>query len=191
MALIQLTHEPILNSNAQVLILPINSAGILIDRVLMHCKTLYPDNYHHYRRACHDGTLTVGSCLLHKRTLERAGLAASPNGNQPLYIANLVVSDHPHHPPRQLWLQNAIIDLHRQLIALIRYRGIRRIALLTRPLIFNSEPTSIDTMSDTDDSTNIRSPLDWQSVTLPLLQAQLQTLPNVTINLHVPQNFAI
>lgn len=194
MALIQLTHDPILNSAAQVFILPTNSSGVLLDPVLMRCKTLYSDHYQHYRRACRDGSAKVGSCLLYKRSLEQVGLAASPNGNQPLYIANLIVSDHPYHPPHQLWLQNAVTDLHHQLIELIRYQGIRRMALLTRPLIFKNESNQseqIDAISDTADNTQIRVPLDWQSVTLPFLQTQLQTLPNVTIHLHVPKSIVI
>ena len=52
MATIEQTHTPILNSNAQVLILPVNSAGVLLDPVLTRCKTLYPDNYQRYHRAC-------------------------------------------------------------------------------------------------------------------------------------------
>ncbi|WP_227671388.1 hypothetical protein [Psychrobacter sp. 72-O-c] len=35
MAILQPTHASILNSNAQVLILPVNSAGILLDPVLL------------------------------------------------------------------------------------------------------------------------------------------------------------
>ena len=80
MANLQLTHASILNSNAQLLILPVNNAGIILDPVLTRAKTLFPDNYHHYHRACRDGSLSVGSCLLHKRTREQAGLGISSNG---------------------------------------------------------------------------------------------------------------
>ena len=111
MATIEQTDTPILNSNAQVLILPVNSAGILLDPVLTRCKTLYPDNYQRYHRACRDGSLMVGSCLLHKRQRELAGLSAAHNGNQPNYIANLVISDHPYHSARTRWLTAALIDL--------------------------------------------------------------------------------
>lgn len=70
MASLQLTHAPILNSSAQLLILPVNNAGILLDPILMRSKNLYPDNYQRYFSACREGSLMVGSCLMHKRARE-------------------------------------------------------------------------------------------------------------------------
>ena len=63
MARIQLTHAPILNSSAQLLVLPVNTAGILLDPIPTRAKTLFPDNYQRYHHACRDGNLHVGSCL--------------------------------------------------------------------------------------------------------------------------------
>jgi hypothetical protein len=216
MAIIEQTHTPILNSNAQVLVLPVNSAGIVLDSVLMRCKTLYPDNYQRYYRACRDGSLQVGSCLLYKRQREQVGLSASHNGNQPDYIANLVVSNHPYHPTRKLWLANALDDLQQQLIPLIRYQGVRKIAMLTRPLLFDNPPNNSATLSENSTETNTENnaeitshknsglnlethsksvtknvPLDWQSATLPLIIKQLQGLPKVRIELHLPKHIAI
>ena len=184
MAILQLTHASILNSNAQVLILPVNTAGILLDPVLMRSKTLYPDNYQRYYRACRDGSLMVGTCLLHKRVRERAGLSVSHNGNQPSYIANLVISDHPYHPTRSRWLSAALLDLQQQLMTLIRYQGVRKIALLTRPLI------SINPQNDASQRIST-IPLDWYADTLPLLSQHLQDLPKVRIELHIPKSMAI
>lgn len=194
MATLQPTHDPILNSNAQVLILPVNSAGILLDPVLTRAKSLYPDNYQLYHRACRDGSLQVGSCLLHKRTRENVGLGVSSNDNQPSYIANLVISDHPYHPSRTLWLQSALNDLQQQLIPLIRYQGIRKIALLARPLIFSNPPQGAEADIDMKaDHSNIPRtvPLDWHTATLPLLTQHLQALPKVRIELHLPKAIAI
>ncbi|TXD96845.1 hypothetical protein ES754_07345 [Psychrobacter frigidicola] len=185
MAILQLTHDPILTSNAQVLVLPVNTAGTLLDPVLTRTKTLYPDNYQRYHRACRDSSLLVGSCLLHKRQRESAGLGASSNGNQPSYIANLVISDHPYHPTREQWLTAALLDLQQQLLPLIRYRGIRKIALLTRPLIFNNPQDS-----EAKNPPNA-VPLDWHSETLPLFIRHLQVLPKVRIDLHLPKNIAL
>lgn len=142
MATLQLTHAPILNSSAQLLILPVNNAGILLDPILTRSKNLYPDNYQRYYRACRDGSLMVGSCLLHKRAREQAGLGVSSNGSQPSYIANLVITDHPYHPSRSRWLTAALVDLQQQLIPLVRYQGVRRIALLARPLVYNTKPNN-------------------------------------------------
>ncbi|SNT71184.1 hypothetical protein [Psychrobacter sp. LV10R520-6] len=196
MAILQSTHASILNSNAQVLILPVNSAGILLDPVLLRSKTLYPDNYQRYLRACRDSSLKVGSCLVHKRQRERAGLIASSNGNQPSYIANLVISDHPYHPTRSRWLNAALIDLQQQLTSLIRYQGVRKIALLARPLVSISSPhddtrTVNNTSSfDASSSSNFK-PLDWHADTLPLLTQQLQDLPKVRVELHLPKSIPL
>ena len=196
MAILQLTHAPILNSSAQLLILPVNSAGVLLDPILTRTKRLYPDNYQRYYRACHDGSLEIGSCLLHKRSREQAGLGVSSNGSQPSYIANLVISDHPYHLARLRWLTAALVDLQQQLIPLIRYQGIRRIALLTHPLISfsanedtqNLPPSSVNDISSADSSDfSGFEPLDWYDNILPLLTQQLQDLPKVRIDLHLPK----
>ena len=187
MATLQLTHAPILNSSAQLLILPVNTAGILLDPILSRAKTLYPDNYQRYYRACRDSSLAVGSCLLHKRSLEHAGLGISSNGNQPSYIANLVISDHPYHPTRLRWLMAALGDLQQQLIPLIRYQGIRRVALLARPLIFNKP------QQNSTDESNIADliSLDWHTHILPLLTQALKNLPNIRIDIHLPKDITL
>lgn len=187
MANIQLTHASILNSSAQLLILPINNSGILLDPVLTRAKTLFADNYQRYYRACRDGSLSVGSCLLHKRVLEQAGLSISSNGNQPSYIANLVVSNHPYHPTRSQWLIAALNDLSEQLIPLIRYQGIRRVSLLARPLVYDN---SRDDATDVPNSKNLM-PLDWYADTIPLLTKSLQDLPKIRIDIHLPKDINI
>lgn len=187
MATLQLTHAPILNSSAQLLILPVNSAGLLLNPILNRAKTLYPDNYQRYYRACRNGSLIVGSCLLHKRLREQAGLGISSNGNQPSYIANLVVSDHPYHAVRARWLTAALADLQQQLIHLIRYQGIRRVALLARPLIFNKP------QQNSTNESNIANliPLDWQADILPVLMQYLQDFPKVRIDIHLPKDITL
>ena len=190
MATLQLTHAPILNSSAQTLILPVNSAGMLLDPILTRAKTLYPDNYQRYYRACRDSSLVVGSCLLHKRTREQAGLGVSSNGSQPIYIANLVISDHPYHPVRGHWLTAALSDLQQQLISLIRYQGIRHIALFARPLIYNHSRNEADS-SPNDSHVASALPLDWHIDILPLLTQHLQDLPKVRIDIHLPKNMTL
>lgn len=190
MATIQPSHAPILNSSAQLLILPVNSAGMLLDPILTRAKTLFPDNHQRYYRACRDGSLSVGSCLLHKRTREQSGLGISSNDNRPSYIANVVVSNHPYHPTRLCWLTAALIDLQQQLIPLIRYQGLRRISLLARPLIYR--PTR-GAAADLSNESNVADPLalDWDADILPLLKQHLQDLPKVRIDIHLPKDIKI
>lgn len=192
MAHLQLTHAPILNSSAQLLILPVNNAGILLDPILTRSKNLYPDNYQRYYRACRDGSLMVGSCLMHKRSREQAGLGVSSNGNQPSYIANLVISDHPYHPTRSRWLTAALVDLQQQLIPLIRYQGIRRVALLARPLITSHAQNGSAQNNPINNAELEKSiALDWHSDILPLVAHHLQDLPNLRIGIHLPKDINI
>ena len=192
MATIQQTHLPILNSPAQVLILPVNNSGTLLDPVLTRCKNLYSDNYQRYHRACRDSSLTVGSCLLHKRQREQVGLSASHNGNQPSYIANLIISDHPYHPTRTRWLTTALVDLQLQLMPLIRYQGVRKVALLARPLT-SDNPSINDTNRDKTALVHdmSRTPLDWQTEVLPLIIEYLQDLPKLHVDIHLPKSIDI
>ncbi|MGM8871209.1 hypothetical protein ACS8E3_05915 [Psychrobacter sp. 2Y5] len=191
MATIEQTHTPILNGNAQVLILPVNSAGILLDPILTRCKTLYPDNYQRYHRACRDGSLMVGSCLLHKRQRELAGLSASHNSNQPSYIVNLVISNHPYHPARTRWLTSALIDLQQQLRPLIRYQGVRKAALLARPFFSHNSANMNENNSASLSTEKTLIPLDWHSVVLPLITQHLEPLPKLRIAVHVPKSVAL
>ena len=192
MAHLQPTHAPILNSSAQLLILPVNNAGILLDPILTRSKNLYPDNYQRYYRACRDGSLMVGSCLVHKRSREQAGLGVSSNGNQPSYIANLVISDHPYHPTRSRWLTAALVDLQQQLIPLIRYQGIRRVALLARPLITShAQNGSAQNYAINDAELEKSIALDWYSDILPLVAHHLEDLPNLRIDIHLPKDINI
>ena len=192
MANLQLTHAPILNSSAQLLILPVNNAGILLDPILTRSKNLYPDNYQRYYRACRDGSLLVGSCLMHKRSREQAGLGVSSNGNQPSYIANLVISDHAYHPTRARWLTAALVDLQQQLIPLVRYQGIRRVALLARPLISSHSQNRSAQNNDIENAELAKSiALDWHTDILPLLTHHLQDLPKLRIDIHLPKEIII
>ena len=192
MAGLQLTHAPILNSSAQLLILPVNNAGILLDPILTRSKNLYPDNYQRYYRACRDGSLLVGSCLMHKRSREQAGLGVSSNGNQPSYIANLVISDHAYHPTKTRWLTAALVDLQQQLIPLVRYQGIRRVALLARPLISSHAQNGSAQNNDIDNAELAKSiALDWHTDILPLLTHHLQDLPKLRIDIHLPKEIII
>ena len=192
MAGLQLTHAPILNSSAQLLILPVNNAGILLDPILTRSKNLYPDNYQRYYRACRDGSLLVGSCLMHKRSREQAGLGVSSNGNQPSYIANLVISDHAYHPTKTRWLTAALVDLQQQLIPLVRYQGIRRVALLARPLISSHSQNRSAQNNDIENAELAKSiALDWHTDILPLLNHYLQDLPKLRIDIHLPKEIKI
>ncbi|WP_227430219.1 hypothetical protein [Psychrobacter sp. I-STPA6b] len=192
MATLQLIHAPFLQQSAQLFVLPLSSAGIILDPILARCKTLYPDNYALYRRACIEKSLTEGDCLLHQRQRTTIGLNTSNNGNQPQYIANLIVSDHPYHPTRKRWLTTSLEALNKQLYPLIRYEGLRHIALLARPLIYTSYDNNLENVAITPPPAELNVPtLDWQNDIYPLIQDKLQDLPRLRISVHVPRDIEI
>lgn len=189
MAVLSVTRAPILNTRAQVLVLPVNTAGILLDPILMRTQTLYADNYRQYRRACLESWLTAGSCLLHKRQREHAGLGASSNGNQPQYIANLTIARHPYHDPKTVWLNAALMDLKQQLTKLIRYEGVRRIAIFARPLLSLCSNDSVDAA---DTLENTASEMEDTALSVPnaavlALFDELKDVPRLRIDIHLPR----
>ncbi|WP_230658704.1 hypothetical protein [Psychrobacter sp. I-STPA10] len=199
MANMHLIHAPLLQNPAPLLVLPLNSAGIILDPILARCKTLYSDNYLNYRRACIDKSLTVGDCLLYQRQQTTLGLNASSNHNQPRHIANLIVTDHPYHPIRKLWLSQALEALHTQLYPLIRYEGLRHIAIFARPLLYTDYDNSIEA-TDGNTATPLTSAtsaelsvpvLDWHDDIYPLIQDRLKDLPKLRISVHVPRDIEI
>ena len=98
-----------------------------------------------------------------------------------------MISNHPYHSARAQWLIAALNDLSQQLIPLIRYQGIRRVALLARPLVYDN---SRDDANDVPNSKNLM-PLDWHTDTLPLLTKYLQDLPKIRIDIHLPKDINI
>lgn len=190
--------EPFLQSRAQIFVLPVNSTGNLLDRVSNRCKGLYPDNYQAFRQACQRGELPAGSLLMQRRQRERFGLGATSNQNNPDYIANLVVSDHPYHPMRQLWLENALTALTESLMRPIRYQGIRHIAIHCKPLIYENDYTDennkavnvIQTVGNPPHNadTQLNVPvMQWDRDIKPIMVHFLAPLPKLRVDLHLPK----
>ena len=103
-----------------------------------------------------------------------------------------MISDHPYHSPRASWLSAALVDLQQQLIPLIRYQGIRRIALLARPLIahhLQQNSTQNNVADNAEMTTSIA--LDWSSDILPLINQHLQDLPKLRVDIHLPKDISI
>lgn len=187
MAIIEQTDQPILQSQAQLLVLPVNSEGSLLHPILARCKTLFPDNYQAYYRQCLDGTLTVGDCLLIKRQKEHFGLSSTSNRNQPTYIANLIVTDSAHHPTHKAWLIKSLQNLYQATYQLIRYQGLRRIAILTHPLTLNNHYQDTQTLTPVTSS----KILNWHDDILPIITQILSSLPSVRIDCHLPKQTPI
>lgn len=61
MAIILPTHEPFLQTKAQVLVLPVSADGNILHPVLMRCKSLFADNYQIYYKSAMQGGVKAGS----------------------------------------------------------------------------------------------------------------------------------
>lgn len=175
MAQPHLITTPILRSNPQLLVLPVNTEGTILDTVVARCKTLYPENYQVYRKQCLDGELATGTSLLIKRQRQTLGLSASSNANRLTHIANLAVTDHPYHTPRMRWLKSALQALYDQSYQLMRYDGLRHLSFWAKPLISqNTTPRPDDFPA-----------LDWQTQILPLIQQTFEPLPKVRVEIYL------
>lgn len=187
--------EPFLQSRAQIFVLPVNSTGNLLDRVSNRCKGLYPDNHYVYRQACQRGELPAGSLLMHKRQRQHSGLGVTSNQNNPDYIANVVVSDHPYHPMRRLWLETALQTLAEAVIRPMRYEGIHHLAIHCRPLIYDDYHTdkpddgnSIGEFANQHSAELSVPVLQWQEDIKPIIMRVLSPLPKLRVDLHLPKH---
>lgn len=126
------THEPFLQSRAKLLILPMSADGTILNPVLARTKSLYPSNYEAYKRQAVDGQLRLGDVLLHKTETHTTGL--SPSTHQADYIANLITTHHAHHSTELSTLKTGFTALHPKLFELMRYHGLRQVAMLATPL---------------------------------------------------------
>lgn len=161
------THAPFLQSRAQLFILPMASDGTVLHTVLARAKTLYPTNYEHYVQACRDGVL-MGDVLLERTQKQQTGLGVG--GNQGAeYVAYLITTEHAHHNTQASTLKKCLDKLEPRLYELMRYQGLRRIAMLTQPLFKDTSP-------------NVTAIQLWQML------EKIQ-IPKLTLDVHFDKQF--
>ncbi|MDO5652062.1 MAG: hypothetical protein Q4G13_08030 [Moraxella sp.] len=132
MTVLVATHEPFLQSPAQLFILPMSSSGTVLHPVLARTKTMFVSNYSAYRQACREG-IELGDVLLHRVQKQQLGLGVASNqGAQ--YIANLISCHHAHHDTQTSTIKACLSKLAPELFELVRYQGVRRAALLASPM---------------------------------------------------------
>lgn len=108
-----------------------------------------------------------------------------------MILINLVISDHPYHPTRTRWLTAALLDLKQQLTPLIRYQGVRKVALLARPILSHTSASVSEDNGASLSTETTQIPLDWHSIVLPLITQHLQSLPKLRVELHIPKSAAL
>ena len=137
MARIFATHDPFLQSNAQVLLLPVCTDGNILHPVLARCKSLFIDNYNDYRTKAITGELTFGDVLLNKVPKQLTGLGVQTGMAE--YIANLLVAKSVEQRVSTRTLTTCLQALKPQLYQLMRYQGVRRVAFIASPLLLHAD----------------------------------------------------
>lgn len=126
---IQARHESILHSSASVLILGLSSDGMVLDPVIKRLMGLYPCFYQHYKEQSQKQALLFGDIIAHPVQKQSTGLSAGTNTGAS-HIIGVIVQNHPTQDTRPTAWQNALNTIDSKLYELMRYNGVRHIALL-------------------------------------------------------------
>lgn len=119
----------IVHSRASVLILGLSSDGTVLSPAVAKLMGLYPSFYHHYRELAHKGELMLGDIIAHPVQKQTTGLSVGTNTGA-TYIIGAIVHAHPTQSTKPQAWQNALTAIDNELYNLMRYQGIRHIALL-------------------------------------------------------------
>lgn len=132
-----LTHSPFLQSQAQLLALPVSTDGHILHPVVARCQKLFADNYDHYQQKTMAGELSLGDVLVHRLNKQLAGLGVQ--SGRAVYVANMLTHKFPEQPISVRTLTLCLKNFKPQLYELMRYQGIRRVALLGSALLVKSD----------------------------------------------------
>lgn len=114
--MIQFTQGDLLQSDAEALVNPVNTQGVMGKGLALQFRERYPDHYQVYRQACQAGTVRPGRMLVGDR---------GPEAGHPRYII--------HFPTKREWRHaSRMEDIESGLAALVtemRRLGIRSVAV--------------------------------------------------------------
>lgn len=127
----QITHTPFLQNRANLLVIPVSSDGTIFNRTLLQLMTLYPCCRDKYKSLAIRGELNLGDVILHKISKQTIGLGAGSNATHD-YIALLITTNHPSHTEQISTITTALKSLQPKLYHLMRYEGLRRVAVLAQ-----------------------------------------------------------
>lgn len=166
------THEPFLQSKAQLLVLPMSADGNILHPVVARCKSQFLDNYGEYHKKAVAGELNVGDVWIHTLTKQLTGLGVQTNRAE--YIANIIAQKSPKHPISVRMFERCLVNLKPQIYDLMRYKGLRRVAVLGSALLI------------ADDNPNPNSQITWLTPEhiLQICHQVLGDVPKLTIEVH-------
>lgn len=175
------SHEPFLQSRAQMLIMPVSTDGNIAHPVIARCKGLYADNYEHYQKKAIGGELSLGDAVAFRISKQTTGLGVRTGGVE--YVGSLVVQKFPEQPISVRMLTRCLTALKPYIYELMRYKGLRRVAILGSALLIK-------------DTAQESSAVEWLTAehVLNVCQDVLGDVPKLTVEVHfgrdTPLSFA-
>lgn len=177
MARVFALHEPFLQSKAQLLVLPMSADGHVLHPVVARAKSMFTDSYAHYHKKALAGELSVGNVLVQKVQKQHTGLGVQTGGAD--YVAIIIAHQSPTHPISVRTLTNCLKQLKPQLYELMRYQGLRRVAVLGSALLVKDM-----------DNQGALAYLTAERVVLACHEV-LEDLPKVLIDVHFGRDTAL
>lgn len=127
------THAPLLQSKAQLIILPMSADGNILHPVVARTKSVFFDNYDRYHKQAIAGELKLGDVLVCRIAKQHTGLGVQTSTAE--YVANLIAQKSPEQPISVRTLTLCLNNLKPKLYELMRYQGVRRVAFLGSALL--------------------------------------------------------
>ena len=103
--MIKYTSGNILDSQAQVLVNPVNTVGVMGKGLALQFKLKHKDNYDQYRQDCLEGRVQTGKMHFTKLAANEAYLDR--------YIVNFPTKQHWSNPSQLVWITEGLQDLRR------------------------------------------------------------------------------
>lgn len=166
------SHEPFLQSKAQLLIIPVSTDGSIVHPVITRCKSLFTDYYEYYRKKAVGGELSLGDALVFRIPKQTTGLGIQMGGAE--YIGSLVTQKSAKQPISVRMFKHSLVALKPHIYKLIRYKGLRRVAILGSALLVADATTQDNNM------------IEWITAehVMIICQEVLKDMPKLTIEVH-------
>ncbi len=177
--MVLVSHEPFLQSKAQMLIMPVSTDGNISHPVIARCKRLFADNYDQYQKKAMGGELVLGEAWICRLARQTTGLDIQTGGAE--YIANLITQKFPEQPISVRLFRRCLVSLKPQIYELMRYKGVRRVAILGSALVVKDMPNQESGV------------IEWLTAekVVKICQEVLGDVPKLTIEVYFGKNIQL
>ncbi len=113
--MIKFVKGNIFNSNAEALVNPVNTVGVMGKGLALQFKMKFPKNFELYKKACKEGKITIG-----KMFVTQTNILTNPK-----WIINFPTKKHWKYPSNYKFIEEGLDDL----IEVIKKLNIKSIAI--------------------------------------------------------------